>query len=472
MADMPTIIDYKAALLGKHLTGELTTARPASSAKAFLLAGAFLAVGVVLLKTNQQINSAGYADAMAAEITPAYRDKLSADLSAATSALGGTGSLSAPAPAGPTTAGAVWRKITVRSGDTISDIFNALNLHDDYLALFQTEMAANELRSIHPGQTINMRMDGRGLEEMVYQSRDTARLHVIRSGNFFRASLEPVNLEKSLAVGTGVISHSLFMDALNAGLTGPSIMQLTDIFQWDIDFSLDVREGDRFSVVYEQYYQDGKRVRDGDILAAEFSNQGTIYRAFRYTDSRGNVGYFTQDGRNVRRPFLRSPVNFTRISSPFSLGRLHPILNTIRAHRGVDYAAPIGTPIIAAGDGRVVYRGVKGGYGNTVILLHGTVYSTLYGHMSSYAQGLDVGSHVKQGDVIGYVGQTGLATGPHLHYEFRIQGVHHNPVTVKLPGAQQLPARELAAFLATIQPAIAKLDANTSTVAAAKTTLE
>lgn len=468
MADATKGTEYKSALLGKHLTGELAVAAAPSPGKALLLAGAFALVGMVLFNTNERLDAHGYADAMAAEL-PAYPDRLTQSVEALGDSLEGAGALT-PVPAEAVDNGLAWSKITVRSGDTVSDIFNGQNLHDDYLALFQNPLAATELRSLKPGQVLHMRRDTAGLEELVFQAHEDTRLHVKRAGHFFQAMLEPISVERSLASATGSISHSLFMDALNAGMTGPTIMQLADIFQWDIDFSLDVREGDHFNVVYEQYYQEGKRVKDGNILAAEFVNQGHTYRAYRYTDTHGNTGYFTADGRNVRRPFLRSPVNFTRITSTFSMGRLHPILNTIRAHRGVDYAAATGTPIIAAGDGRVVYKGYKGGYGKTVILLHGTVYSTLYGHMSDYAGSLTMGGRVHQGDVIGYVGQTGLATGPHLHYEFRVQGVHHDPMTVKLPGAQQLPPRELTAFTASIQPMIAKLDTGNSAVASIKTT--
>jgi murein DD-endopeptidase MepM/ murein hydrolase activator NlpD len=198
-------------------------------------------------------------------------------------------------------------------------------------------------------------------------------------------------------------------------------------------------------------------LRDGDIIAAEFVNQGRSYKALRYKDPKGDVDYYAPDGKRLRKKFLRTPVNFTRISSGFSLHRKHPILNVIRAHKGVDYAAPTGTPIRAAGDGKVVFKGRKGGYGKVIILRHGAIYSTVYGHMSRYARGLSVGKRVRQGQIIGYVGMTGLATGPHLHYEFRVHGVHRNPLTVKLPAAAPLPARYHADFQAHTEEALARL---------------
>jgi murein DD-endopeptidase MepM/ murein hydrolase activator NlpD len=193
-------------------------------------------------------------------------------------------------------------------------------------------------------------------------------------------------------------------------------------------------------------YLDGEKIGEGDILAATFINQGKIFRAVRYTNESGIAEYYSPDGRNMHKAFLRTPVEYTRISSGFSLGRMHPILNRIRAHKGVDYAAPIGTPVKATGNGKVIFRGKKGGYGNVIIVQHGNRYSTLYGHLSRFKDGLGIGSRVGQGQVIGYVGMTGLATGPHLHYEFRIDDVHRDPLTVKLPGAEPLNNENLADF--------------------------
>ena len=223
-------------------------------------------------------------------------------------------------------------------------------------------------------------------------------------------------------------------------------MKLAEVFGWDIDFALDIRKGDQFRVLFEEKYLDGKRIGDGEILAAEFTNNGYTFAAVRYEDSKGDVNYFTPEGRSMRKAFLRSPVDFRRISSGFTRERFHPVLGVKRPHRGTDYAAKTGTPIKAAGDGKVIWRGTKGGYGRTVIIQHGGNITTLYGHMSKYNRNVKKGSRVKQGQTIGYVGMSGTATGPHLHYEFRVAGVHKNPQTVKLPAAQPIAKRERANF--------------------------
>ena len=230
------------------------------------------------------------------------------------------------------------------------------------------------------------------------------------------------------------------------------------MFGWDVDFALDIRKGDSFSLLFEQHYLDGEKLRDGKILAAEFTNQGNKYRAILFTDPEGNSQYYSEDGKSMRKAFLRSPVDFRRISSTFQRERFHPVLGKKRPHRGVDYAAASGTPIKAAGDGKVIFRGVKGGYGNTVVLQHGSNITTLYAHMSRFRKGVTSGSRVKQGQTIGYVGKSGLATGPHLHYEFRINGVHRNPLTVKLPDAAPIQAKYKAEFMEQSRQLLAQLD--------------
>ena len=234
-------------------------------------------------------------------------------------------------------------------------------------------------------------------------------------------------------------------------------MDMAGIFEWDIDFIQDVREGDAFTVIYEELWRDGVKLRDGQIVAAEFVNQGKSFRAARFSDASGRASYYTPEGRSVRKAFIRAPLNFTRISSNFNPSRRHPVLNTIRAHRGVDYAAPTGTPIRAAGDGKVLFRGVQGGYGNTIILQHGGNITTLYGHLSRFGNAR-AGARVNQGDVIGYVGSSGLATGPHLHYEYRVNGAHRNPRTVPLPPADPIAAEQQTAFQAATEPLWRQLD--------------
>jgi murein DD-endopeptidase MepM/ murein hydrolase activator NlpD len=234
-------------------------------------------------------------------------------------------------------------------------------------------------------------------------------------------------------------------------------MELAGIFGWDIDFALDIREGDEFRLVYEEQFLDGEKIRNGNILAAEFVNRGHSYRAVRYQAKNGRADYYTPTGQNMRKAFLRSPVDFRRISSRFGK-RHHPVLNRMRMHKGVDYAAARGTPIRATGDGKIIYRGRKGGYGKTVIIRHGSKYSTLYAHMSSYNRKVRHGSRVKQGQIIGYVGATGRATGPHLHYEFRVHGAHRNPLTVKLPSAASIDKKLKSDFLQQTRGLIAQLD--------------
>jgi len=260
-------------------------------------------------------------------------------------------------------------------------------------------------------------------------------------------------------VAGGRIYSSLFEAAAKAGISDQSIMNLAGIFAWDIDFVLDIREGDEFVVIFEELWHNGELVKQGDILAAEFVNRGEVFRALRYVGPEGQIDYFTPQGNNVRKAFVRAPVSFSRISSNFNPRRRHPRLNTIRAHKGVDYAAPSGTPVQAAGDGKVIFRGRKGGYGNAVIIQHGGNITTLYGHLSRFSGKARNGTRVRQGDIIGYVGQTGLATGPHLHYEYRKNGVHMNPRTVTLPAADPINPALREDFVRTTRSMLLRLDA-------------
>ena len=228
-------------------------------------------------------------------------------------------------------------------------------------------------------------------------------------------------------------------------------MELASVFGWDVDFVLDIHEGDTFNFVYEELILDGKKIGNGDIVAAEFNKKGMSYQAVRYTDKDGSSRYFTPSGMSMRKEFLRTPIDFAQISSPFNLKRMHPILHKIRAHKGTDYAAAMGTPVRATGNGRVTYAGRKGGYGNVVVIQHGLVYETVYGHLSKYAHGIRDGSKVTQGQIIGYVGMTGLATGPHLHYEFHVNGEVRNPVTVKFANSSPISTSEKPRFLAQTQ---------------------
>ena len=355
-----------------------------------------------------------------------------------------------------------WQTVKVKRGDNLSIIFSRLSISPQALHnILALGDDTRTLKHLLPGQTIKVALSGDSqLLGLKYEIDPVRSLRVWQTGgDRFKSSLTERPVEHRIAHTSGVITSSLFEAAQQAGLSDRLTMELAGIFGWDIDFALDIRDGDRFSVIYDDLYLDGKRLRHGDILAAEFVNNGTSYRAIRYTDTRGHTDYYSPDGKSMRKAFLRTPVAFTRISSYFTKARYHPILHRIRAHKGVDYAAPIGTPVKATGDGKVIFVGRRGGYGNAIVLQHGARYSTLYGHLSRFAHGLHRGNHVRQGQIIGYVGMTGLATGPHLHYEFRINGVHHNPLTVHFPDAAPLPARYKQDFLIASRRFLAQLDA-------------
>jgi len=353
-----------------------------------------------------------------------------------------------------------WHELVVKHGDTLSSLFSGLNIYGQLAEVMSLGEQSEDLKRIYPGQRLRVRIKSGTLEELIFEKDKVNQLHVTRTDHTLSIKLvnQPLELHRKVAINK--IRHSLYRAGLQAGLSERLIMNMISIFSWDIDFALDIRQGDSFTVVYEEHYIDGEKVKDGNIIAAEFINQGKIHQAFRYTNSEGRTGYYSKDGRIMRKAFLRMPVSFARISSRFNLRRKHPILNKIRAHKGVDYVASIGTPIKAAGDGKVIFRNRKGGYGKTIILQHGKKYSTLYAHLSRYARTLKKGSRVKQGQIIGYIGKSGLATGPHLHYEFRVNGVHRNPLTVNLPSASPLPKTDLAEFTYSIQPLLAQLESN------------
>jgi murein DD-endopeptidase MepM/ murein hydrolase activator NlpD len=280
-------------------------------------------------------------------------------------------------------------------------------------------------------------------------------------GNQFSASEQALPLETRVVMKSAEIRFSLFGASDAAGIPDSVATQLADIFGGDIDFHRDLRKGDRFSVVYETVNYLGRPVRTGRVLAAEFVNNGKAYRAAWFADPAGgedSSGYYTADGKNIRKAFLRSPLEFSRITSGFTSARFHPILQQWRAHKGIDYGAPVGTRVKATGNGIVEYVGMQGGYGKVVILRHQSRYSTLYGHLSGFAPGLRKGSRVGQGDIIAFVGATGLANGPHLHYEFRVSGVHQNPLAMALPSAPPLMPEQLSLFRQRTADYLARLD--------------
>ena len=350
-------------------------------------------------------------------------------------------------------------KLTIGRGDTLDKLFRQHNLNLGHLAaIAKLDEPKKLFRRLKPGDEFEIVHEDGSLVSM-YSTLDlTSALEIQRDEAGFNASIveRPIEIRKRNAYG--VIETSLFESGADAGLSDRVIMNIAGIFAWDVDFVLDIRQGDNFYVQYEEIWQDGEFVSDSEIIVAEFNNNGRTHKAIRFIDDDSYSDYFTPEGDSVRKAFIRAPVDFTRVSSNFNPRRRHPILNTIRAHRGVDYAAPRGTPIKAAGDGKVIFRGVKGGYGKTVILQHGGNITTLYAHMSGYASTARLGSRVRQGQIIGYVGSTGLATANHLHYEYRLNGVHRNPRTVELPQAEPIEEKYRDRFLASVKPILEELE--------------
>ncbi len=324
----------------------------------------------------------------------------------------------------------------------------------------QTGKETRSLTRLHPSDVIQIEATEEGTINALHYDLDSFRyLRVIRTDGELQAKIIKHRVETRTAYASGEIESSLFLASQAAGLSQNLTMELANIFGWDIDFALDIRQGDRFTVIYEEIFKNGEKLQDGNILAAEFINHGTRYRALRYVDpTTGDAGYYSPDGHSLRKAFLRSPVNFSRISSRFTRKRYHPVLHKVRSHKGVDYVAPTGTPVRASGDGKVIFSGRKGGYGNVVILKHGGRYSTVYAHLSRFNRRARVGNRIQQGQIIGYVGATGLASGPHLHYEFRVNGVHRNPLTVKFPSTYPIPKRHRDNFELTTQAYVAQLD--------------
>ena len=332
-----------------------------------------------------------------------------------------------------------WESVIVKSGDTLASIFAKKGIGSKTTHQIATlNDQTRKLRYLQPGDEIQLLLDEQsGLRQMKYIPDITRTLLIQRTEDqSYSSQIVNYKLDAYPVYREGQIDSSLFEAAANADIPEDVIMDLVAIFGWDIDFSLDIRRGDRFGIVYEELYKDDVKIRNGRILSAEFINNGKTYRAVYYTDPSGNSDYYAPDGKSMRKAFLRSPVKFSRISSRFTNKRWHPVLSKWRSHKGVDYAAARGTPVRASGDGKIIFAGTKGGYGRLIVIRHGGRYTTAYGHLHRYAKGARTGKKVKQGQIIGYVGSSGLATGPHLHYEFRVNGVHRNPLTVKLPEAQ------------------------------------
>ncbi|MEQ1517544.1 MAG: M23 family metallopeptidase [Usitatibacteraceae bacterium] len=348
----------------------------------------------------------------------------------------------------------------IQRGDTVAALLQRLKVDDPAaFAFLRTEPKAKAIFQLRPNRSLQAttNADGRLLAlTYLYSAEEYLRVERQADDAGFSAEMKPIAPAALLTRKSGVIRSSLYGATDDAGIPDAVATQIARIFSTDIDFHVDLRKGDRFSVVYEMLHQDGESLGAGRVVSAEFTNNGKTFEAFLYTDPDGQDGYYSVDGQNRAKSFLRSPLAFSRVSSGFG-GRVHPLLKNWRQHTGVDFAAPRGTPIWATADGVVDFAGVKGGYGNVIEVRHHAGTTTLYGHLSAFAAGARKGMRVSQGQTIGYVGATGWATGPHLHYEFKIAGAHQDPLRVALPKAEPLAQKYIAAFKQSAQAQSAQL---------------
>lgn len=356
------------------------------------------------------------------------------------------------------------REVVIQRGDNLSSLMARMGVSDEEATEFlRSDSKASAIaRQLVPGKAFSAEVTHEGeLDNLVFPlNGDRANALVIqRTADGFDANIQALKLERKTALKSATIRHSLFGAADDAGIPDSIAVQLADIFGGDIDFHRDLRKGDKFSVVYETISHQGKAVGTQRILTAEFINDGKPYRAFWYQTENSSGGYYTEAGRSVRKAFLRSPLEFSRITSGFSNARYHPVLRETRAHRGIDYGAPTGTRVKTTGDGVIDFAGIQGGYGKVIMVRHPGNRITVYGHLSGFASGIRKGVRVSQGEVIGHVGATGIATGPHLHYEFRVDGTHRNPLTVALPDATPLASNQLATFKASVSDLISQIEA-------------
>jgi murein DD-endopeptidase MepM/ murein hydrolase activator NlpD len=350
----------------------------------------------------------------------------------------------------------------VRAGDSLARVFERVAIsRRDLAAVLESSPLAEVLERIYPGHELKfVTSPDKGLMKLSYAPDRLETLEFDRDGNGFVAKQITRQAEVTTAYKHATIDQSLFVASQQLGLSDEITLRLAQIFQWDIDFVLDIRKGDQFSMLFEEKYVDGEFIGYGKILAAEFVNQNAHYKAVYYTNADGHGDYYNASGESMRKAFLRAPVEFSRISSNFNLRRFHPIQKRVMPHRGIDYVAPTGTPILAAGDGRVLKATRTTPNGNFIILQHGDEIQTKYLHLSKFGRGIQSGARVRQGQIIGYVGATGWATAPHLHYEFLVDGAHQDPRTVALPKAQPIPSRERARFISQSTPLLTLLDSH------------
>lgn len=353
--------------------------------------------------------------------------------------------------------------VKVKTGDTLSDIFTRYEINaKDLYAILALKTAKPILTHLKLDQEIFITMDrGHNLQKLSTQIAFNKTLYITRPEPEFKVKIEEQEAVTKLTTARGTINTSLYRSTRDAKIPQKIALQLANVFSGKLNFARDLHPGDSYQIIYQRKMINDTTVGVGNIMAAEVVANKKTYTAIRYEKSNGQARYYSPEGQSLQRAFIRNPVKYARISSKFNPQRMHPILNIKRPHYGVDYAAPAGTPIKAAGDGKVIFAGKKGGYGNTIIINHGNNVTTRYGHMKRFAKNIHTGSRVEKGNIIGYVGSTGLATGPHLHYEYRRNGKALNPLTVSLPESYSVPKSQLKAFQQISSPLLAKLHTNT-----------
>lgn len=349
-------------------------------------------------------------------------------------------------------------KIVIAPGDSLSLLLKRHGIGETTSHYLIKTEHGKKLSWLREGERLSLVVDKGRLKRLVYMPSALKTYHYKASGNQFKSELRELVADAIIQVKSFSIQNSLYESALASGLSDRLIIDTAKIFAWDIDFGMDIRQHDTFTVLYEGLYLNGEKVGNGDIVAAEFINRGRSHKAVLYSNTQGQQHYYDPDGNNLQKAFLRTPLDIFRISSHFNPKRKHPILNRIKAHKGIDYAAPKGTAVKASADGKIISVGTNNGYGKTIKIQHGHKYATLYAHLDRFHEGIRAGNTITQGQVIGYVGKTGLANGYHLHYEFLIDGVQHNPITVRYPQAKSITAEEKANFLVHSRPLLDLID--------------
>lgn len=357
--------------------------------------------------------------------------------------------------------------LKVKKNDTIYSLLSSLDVSPYKInEIISSSKGIYDFRNIKTDTDIKFLLEGDEFKGLKLAVDDFHYLIIEQKGDKFVAKKEPIEYKTAVASAEGAIKNSLYEDAVSSGIDPDVIINLSDIFAWEIDFTNDIRGGDTFKVLYEKKYHDERFVKNGRILAAQFENNGRLLHAVYFKSQDGKSAYYDWDGKALPKQFLKSPLNFRRISSYFSKGRFHPVLRKYRPHYGIDYAAPTGIPVVATGDGRVVYIGWKSGYGKVIVVKHNNAYQTMYGHLNGFAKGIKSGASVKQGQVIGYVGSTGLSTGPHLHYEIRRAGTFINPLRLNITYSKtSVPPKYLQDFKDTRDDLMRRLMGGTITVA-------